>query len=78
MSDAAVWLVTLNAFWFPFGIHISSTSSGDVYGLVVTIGFFAGVISFAVSLFGTGSRKLITAAIAALETALWFFMSVGA
>jgi hypothetical protein len=72
-------LVSINPLFFAVALPLADhlRLSNKVWGRLIAVGVFAGVLSLACGLLGKGHRRWILILVACAEIVVWSFMAAG-
>jgi len=72
-------LVLINPVFFAVALPLADhlRLSNKVWGRLIAVGVFAGLLSLASGLFGKGRRRWVVILVSCIETAVWCFMAAG-
>ena len=72
-------LVSINPLFFAVALPLADhlRLSNKVWGRLIAVGVFAGLLSLTCGLLGKGRRRWILILVACAETVVWCFMAAG-
>ena len=76
---ASLALVLINPVFFAVALPLADhlRLSNKVWGRLIAIGVFAGLLSLTCGLFGKGRRRWVLILASCVETVVWCFMAAG-